>query len=129
MNRQDEGAAGTNAGGDGQRRGGGARGLYVDPRCLHTLAEYAAYQYPPDAGPGEHGALAEPLAPGMRGLGAALSELPQKANDHLMDATRYALHTHLRASQAATAWMQTWLTRRPDDSPQSTQSAQRPEGG
>jgi hypothetical protein len=110
-----------------ERRGDGTRGLYVDPCCVHTLAEYAAYQYPPDAGAAEHGALADALAPGMRGLGTALSELLLKANDHALDATRYALHTHLRASRAAATWMQTWLARRPDDSPQSTQSIQRPE--
>ncbi len=78
-------------------RGDGTRGLYVDPAaCPHTLAEYASYQYPP----------AEPEGPagGMpAGTGTVLSELPLKAADHAMDATRYALHSERRLSERPSA--------------------------
>ncbi len=35
-----------------------------------------------------------------------------KQNDHLMDATRYALYTALGQSRATDAWMAVYLTRR-----------------
>jgi len=35
--------------------------------------------------------------------GGAVPDLPLKASDHLMDATRYALHTHLSRTRAADA--------------------------
>jgi hypothetical protein len=52
-----------------------------------------------------------------QGEGLALSsELPIKANDHAMDATRYALHTALRQDRGARTWMRAWLPdrREPD---------------
>ena len=116
------------------RRGDGTRGLYVAPRCVHTIAEYGMYQYPaqtlspyplPDAGRGtEATTLAfgsgsgsgspSPLGGGGWGEGAAgpASELPLKQYDHLMDATRYALHTALGRSRATDAWVELYLTRR-----------------
>jgi hypothetical protein len=86
------------------RRGDGTRGLYVARRCLHTLAEYGSYQYPaePQAGYGAQWGR-EGLDGETRGLGAEASELPMKRNDHAMDATRYALHTHFRRARAADA--------------------------
>jgi hypothetical protein len=42
--------------------------------------------------------------------------LPLKANDHLMDATRYALHTHfaqVQAAQRTAGWLERWLGARP----------------
>ncbi|HEV2404568.1 MAG TPA: hypothetical protein VGR88_03900, partial [Ktedonobacterales bacterium] len=36
-------------------------------------------------------------------------ELPIKANDHALDATRYALHTALRHDREARSWMRAWL--------------------
>jgi hypothetical protein len=38
-------------------------------------------------------------------LGAAVSELPVKQNDHATDATRYALHTFLSQTRAADAYL------------------------
>jgi phage terminase large subunit-like protein len=89
-------------------RGDGTRGLYVAPRCVHTIAEYGSYQYP-----------TTPLAAGLASAAgqsdsppavysrasADLPELPVKANDHLMDATRYALHTALARTRATEAWL------------------------
>jgi hypothetical protein len=91
----------------------GTRGLYIAPWCLHTLAEYQVYAYPdggrgPEAisargpeGPAHGGA--GPEGPGQGaglGLGAVAAnvpELPLKAADHALDATRYALHSALPA--------------------------------
>ncbi|HEX8729593.1 MAG TPA: hypothetical protein VF739_13265, partial [Ktedonobacterales bacterium] len=82
----------------------GSCGLHVAPRCVNTLAEYGSYQYPTDPanGVGAHG---------VRPSGGAndLSELPSKANDHAMDATRYALHSHFAATRATDAWLATYL--------------------
>ena len=76
--------------GDGllARRPDGTRGLYVAPRCVHTLAEYASYQYATRASEGR-----DP------------SEQPLKQNDHALDATRYALHTALGRARATTAYL------------------------
>lgn len=41
--------------------------LTVDPSCVFTIAEYESYQYPPNG----------------------TKDVPQKANDHAMDASRY----------------------------------------
>lgn len=54
-------------------RGDGSRGLYVAPGCLHTIAEYASYQY---------ASAASGAAPARRDA----SEQPLKQNDHAMDA-------------------------------------------
>ena len=46
---------------------------------------------------------------------AEVSELPVKANDHLMDATRYALHSVLgrgRRTQAYLDYVQAFVDRR-----------------
>jgi hypothetical protein len=85
----------------------GTRGLYVDPTCSWTIAEYAAYQYPPVA--------PSSLAPGAGG--ESLSELPVKANDHLMDSTRYCLHSALQRARAADAYMEAYLGWRPRPPP------------
>ncbi len=45
-------------------------------------------------------------------FGAEVSELPLKQYDHLMDASRYALHTALIRSRATDAWMERYLRRR-----------------
>jgi phage terminase large subunit len=74
------------------RRPDGTRGLLVAPRCVHTITEYGSYQYP-SAGEG----AAQPRP------GAA--EIPLKRNDHALDATRYALHTHLSQARAASAYL------------------------
>ena len=99
------------------RRGDGTHGLYVAPRCVHTIAEFGMYQYPPDPGIGEYGSGSPSLSgegAGGRGSGpaSALSELPLKQHDHLMDASRYALHTALGHSRATDAWMELYLRRR-----------------
>jgi hypothetical protein len=70
----------------------GTRGLYVAPRCVHTIAEYGSYQYATAEGQG---------AGGQRDA----SELPLKQNDHAVDATRYALHTALGRSRATRAYL------------------------
>jgi len=116
------------------RRGDGTRGLYVAPRCVHTIAEYGIYQYPASGewgalrgmnaaanpGPGEQlvgsvsgspPSLGEGL--GERASGPA-SELPLKQYDHSMDATRYALYTALGRSRATDAWVELYLRRRCD---------------
>ncbi len=65
-------------------RGDGTRGLYVDPACVATIAEYGAYAYATTDGDQRDA-----------------SELPLKQADHAMDATRYALHGEL------TGWART----------------------
>jgi Terminase large subunit, T4likevirus-type, N-terminal len=87
------------------RREDGSRGLYISPRCVHTLAEYASYQYdsaPPSVG--RTGAVTAPHLP----------EQPLKANDHVMDATRYALHSALGRAHRARTWLDRYLSQ--DDS-------------
>ena len=49
------------------------------------------------------------MGEGWRASAGVRSELPLKANDHLMDATRYALHTALRPLADARSWMRAWL--------------------
>jgi hypothetical protein len=72
------------------RRTDGTRGLYVNPACIHTIAEYGAYQY----------------ATSLTGGGQRdPSEQPLKQNDHLMDATHYALHTELGQAARAEAYL------------------------
>ena len=103
------------------RRGDGTRGLYVAPRCVHTIAEYGMYQYPPDpfalalasgSASGSPPRVGEGLGERASGPAAALSEAPLKQHDHLMDASRYALHTALGQSRATGAWLELYLTRR-----------------
>ena len=77
------------------RRPDGTRGLRIAPRCVHTITEYGSYQYP-SAGDGSARDDAE--RPGA-------AEVPLKRNDHALDATRYALHTHLSHSRAAEAYL------------------------
>ena len=53
------------------------------------------------------------------GLGARSaterSELPIIANEHALDATRYALHSALRQVNIPAAWMSAWVSnRRPE---------------
>ena len=69
-------------------RDDGTRGLYVAPRCVHTIAEYASYQYAT--------ADASKRDP---------SEQPIKQNDHALDATRYALHSTLGRARATDAYL------------------------
>ena len=47
--------------------------LYVDPRCVNTIREFNLYRYP------------------EQGESIAAPEEPEKANDHCMDALRYAV--------------------------------------
>ena len=70
------------------RREDGTRGLYVAPRCAHTIAEYGSYQY----------------ATGADGRRDP-SEQPLKQHDHALDATRYALHTALSRGRATRAYL------------------------
>ena len=95
------------------RRGDGTRGLYVAPRCVHTIAEYGMYQYLSDALAASASGSPPPLGEGL-GVrsGAEASELPLKQYDHAMDASRYALHTALGRSRATDAWVELYLTRR-----------------
>lgn len=61
-------------------RDDGTRGLYIAPRCVHTLSEFHTYAYA--SLPDGSAASARPAA-----------EEPIKQNDHALDALRYALHT------------------------------------
>jgi len=95
-------------------RGDGARGLYVAPGCVHTIAEYASYQY----------ATATPGAPGQGSAGRRdTSEQPLKQNDHALDATRYALHTALGRAHRVEAYL-AGLQRRVRGAGQPTINAQ-----
>jgi hypothetical protein len=81
-------------------RADGTRGLYVDPSCVATIAEYGIYQY-------------EPVPEGERRDPA---EQPLKQGDHAMDATRYALHTELARAARTEAyldWVRRWAEWRP----------------
>jgi hypothetical protein len=73
------------------RRADGTRGLYVDPACVNTLAEYAEYRYEPSEHAGS--ARRDP------------AERPLKRHDHALDATRYALHTELGRSARSEAYL------------------------
>jgi phage terminase large subunit-like protein len=89
----------------------GTRGLYIAPTCLHTLAEYQVYAYP-ESGRGPegpaHGSDRGPEGP-AHGAGGAVAanmpELPLKAADHALDATRYALHSALPALARTEAYL------------------------
>ena len=72
------------------RRGDGTRGLYVDPSCMNTIAEYGTYAY---ATSPSDGRKRDP------------SEEPVKQSDHALDATRYALHTELGEHAATEAYL------------------------
>ncbi len=74
----------------------GAPGLYVAPRCVHTIAEFGAYQYP----------TADPTRRDP-------SEQPLKHSDHALDAARYALHTHLSRARATDAYLANLIRRLP----------------
>lgn len=69
-------------------RGDGTRGLYVDPSCVNTIAEYGTYAY----------ATAERSKRDP-------SEEPVKQSDHALDAGRYALHTELGEQAATEAYL------------------------
>lgn len=73
------------------RRADGTHGLYVDPACTNTIAEYAEYRYEP--GERADGARRDP------------AERPLKHHDHALDATRYALHTELGRSARSAAYL------------------------
>lgn len=77
------------------RRADGTRGLHVAPRCVNTITEYGSYQYPVT---GDGSMPDHSQRPGA-------GEVPLKRNDHSLDATRYALHTHLTQSRAADAYL------------------------
>ena len=70
------------------RRGDGTRGLYVDPSCVNTIAEYGTYAYATG-----DGRKRDP------------SEEPVKQCDHALDATRYALFTELGEHAATEAYL------------------------
>jgi Terminase RNaseH-like domain len=66
----------------------GTRGLYIDPKCASTLAEYGSYAY----------ATAERAKRDP-------SEEPVKQSDHALDATRYALFSELGQRTAVEAYL------------------------
>ena len=74
----------------GEARGDGTSGLYVDPSCVHTIAEYGTYAY---ATSPSDGRKRDP------------SEEPVKQSNHALDATRYALHTELGEHAATEAYL------------------------
>jgi hypothetical protein len=77
----------------------GTRGLYVDPRCAHTIAEFQSYAY----------ATADSASQSRRDG----SEEPIKLNDHAMDALRYALFSELGSAGSTDAYieeMARWLS-------------------
>jgi hypothetical protein len=76
------------------RRADGTRGLYVAPRCVHTITEFGSYQYAtvPD---GQRDQAGE----------RAASEMPLKQHDHALDALRYALHSTLGRAQSTSAYL------------------------
>ena len=69
-------------------RGDGTRGLYVDPHCAATIAEYGSYCY----------ATADKARRDP-------AEQPLKQGDHAMDAARYALHTELAGAARTEAYL------------------------
>ncbi|HEY7976384.1 MAG TPA: terminase large subunit [Ktedonobacterales bacterium] len=74
-------------------RGDGTRGLYVSPRCPHTIAEFGAYAY---AAAPEGSDI-----PTKRDV----AEEPIKLNDHCLDALRYALHSELTGIAKTEAYL------------------------
>lgn len=70
------------------QRGDGTRGLYVDPKCVNLIAEFGSYAY----------ATAERSKRDP-------AEEPVKQSDHLLDATRYALHSALGQQTATEAYL------------------------
>ncbi len=83
------------------RRPDGSRGLRVAPRCVATITEYGSYQYPSEG----DGSAATGRHSGRSGSGVGAAEVPLKRNDHALDATRYALHTHLSQARATDAYL------------------------
>jgi phage terminase large subunit len=75
------------------RRGDGTRGLYVSPRCPHTIAEFGAYAY-----------AAAPEGSDIPTRRDAAEE-PIKLNDHALDALRYALHSELTGIAKTEAYL------------------------
>lgn len=71
-------------------RGDGTRGLYVDPSCVNTIAEYGTYAYAT-----ADRARRDP------------SEEPVKQSDHALDATRYALFAALAGEAKTEAYLAT----------------------
>ena len=83
-------------------RDDGTRGLYVDPRCVHTIAEFESYAYATSDGVSQSSQ--------SRRDG---SEEPIKLNDHAMDALRYALFSELGSAGSTDAYieeMARWLS-------------------
>jgi phage terminase large subunit-like protein len=72
----------------GDGKGGYTRGLYVDGRCVNTIAEYGTYAY----------------ATVDRAKRDA-SEEPLKQSDHALDASRYALHGELAGAAKTEAYL------------------------
>lgn len=70
------------------QREDGTRGLYVDPRCVNTIAEFGSYAYATT-----ERAKRDP------------SEEPIKQSDHALDALRYALHSELGQQAATEAYL------------------------
>jgi phage terminase large subunit len=87
-------------------RGDGTRGLYVSPRCPHTIAEFGAYAY---AAAPEGSDI-----PTKRDV----AEEPIKLNDHCMDALRYALHSELTGIAKTEAYLAQLVTQRQESQPQ-----------
>jgi hypothetical protein len=80
-------------------RDDGTHGLYVDPRCKATLAEFGSYCYAT-----------------VDRTRRDPAEQPLKQGDHAMDATRYALHTELAGAARTEAYLadiRRWMARPP----------------
>jgi phage terminase large subunit-like protein len=69
-------------------RGDGTRGLYIDPKCVNTIAEFGSYAYATT-----ERAKRDP------------AEEPIKQSDHAMDATRYALWSAFGQQTAVDAYL------------------------
>jgi len=69
-------------------RGDGTRGLYIDPKCVNTIAEFGSYAYATT-----ERAKRDP------------AEEPIKQSDHALDALRYALRSELGQATAVDAYL------------------------
>jgi len=91
-------------------RGDGTRGLYVDPACVNTIAEYGSYQYATKEAEQRNA-----------------DEKPLKQNDHALDATRYALHTALARLRSTAAYASAHSVTDPAEALLRRAAAQQPE--